>query len=846
MLLDINTRTVLSGPSASTDNAIARWDGVTGTKLQDSNVIIDDSNNVTIPGQIDQDYITGSYTSSIGIDVDILTPIGSGVGDTTVYGIDLLVKSREDINNGNSNRAECYGASFVSRNETLFTGNSDYCSRYNAGLLVSTFDSDDGRNDTASGSNYVNFWGIYNTVNLRRGLDNASGIQTVKAYGIYNKVKAGGTEIAGTLNKTIYGHYINFESGVSVANGTINQYGLYIKKGFDGDTNYSIYDDTGWNVYIKGQLGIGNTSPSGALDVNGNIITSGNITASGGNSIEWTLAYNHSINNSQAHSDYLLNNNDDETTGTLIAANFTTTGYVSGATLYVTNIITSGNITLSAGTSINEFSTDGTLAGNSDDAVPTEKAVKTYAAPLDAPTFTTSITIPETAGISDYDKFLVSDSGVIKYRSGVEVLSDIGAAPSGTAVTADLVIADHTIVRGDGGGRGVQDSGITIDDNDKLTIPGQIDQNYSPTGGEGNIGFDLSAVTSEGSGASSVSILGNKVVVDQRVDIDDGSYAISLCQGQTIDATNQTLFTGTTGDPPSICTRWTIGLENTVVESEEVDTASGDNRSTIHGLYNVVKAQRDLNNAAGSLDVVVYGVDSHLYAKGEEVAGTLDKTLYGERIIFDAGESVSNGVITQYGLFIGKNFDGDVNYSIYDNSGWDAYIKGQLGINNTSPGEALDVTGNIVASGTVTGVPRGAFHVHRNGTNQTIVKDTNTLVQWTTEDFDDDSWFSTAGGEYWFKPQVEGKYMLACNVWMGVLADGVGMNLQLWKNGAMYKSLGNVKVGGSAISGCGSSVVVAANGSTDYFQIYVFHADPAGNKTLYGATTASFFSGVKL
>lgn len=32
-----------------------------------------------------------------------------------------------------------------------------------------------------------------------------------------------------------------------------------------------------------------------------------------------------------------------------------------------------------AGTTINEFSTDGTLAGNSDDAVPTEKAVKTYA-----------------------------------------------------------------------------------------------------------------------------------------------------------------------------------------------------------------------------------------------------------------------------------------------------------------------------------------------------------------------------------------------------------------------------------------------------------------------------------
>lgn len=37
-----------------------------------------------------------------------------------------------------------------------------------------------------------------------------------------------------------------------------------------------------------------------------------------------------------------------------------------------------GRLTLPAGTDVDEFSTDGTLAGDSDDAVPTEKAVKTY------------------------------------------------------------------------------------------------------------------------------------------------------------------------------------------------------------------------------------------------------------------------------------------------------------------------------------------------------------------------------------------------------------------------------------------------------------------------------------
>jgi hypothetical protein len=41
-------------------------------------------------------------------------------------------------------------------------------------------------------------------------------------------------------------------------------------------------------------------------------------------------------------------------------------------------LITSDGLTLKTGASVNEFSIDGTLGGNSDDAVPTEKAVKTY------------------------------------------------------------------------------------------------------------------------------------------------------------------------------------------------------------------------------------------------------------------------------------------------------------------------------------------------------------------------------------------------------------------------------------------------------------------------------------
>src|SRR5574341_21444 len=40
------------GPASSTDNAIVRFDGATGKLVQNSGVIVDDSNNVTVPGSV--------------------------------------------------------------------------------------------------------------------------------------------------------------------------------------------------------------------------------------------------------------------------------------------------------------------------------------------------------------------------------------------------------------------------------------------------------------------------------------------------------------------------------------------------------------------------------------------------------------------------------------------------------------------------------------------------------------------------------------------------------------------------------------------------------------------------
>lgn len=67
-----------------------------------------------------------------------------------------------------------------------------------------------------------------------------------------------------------------------------------------------------------------------ANSFSGTTITGLTINATGGNSTNWNTAYTHSQDNSQAHSDYLINNGSDSTTGTITAAGFTTSGTVTG------------------------------------------------------------------------------------------------------------------------------------------------------------------------------------------------------------------------------------------------------------------------------------------------------------------------------------------------------------------------------------------------------------------------------------------------------------------------------------------------------------------------------------
>ncbi len=171
---------------------------------------------------------------------------------------------------------------------------------------------------------------------------------------------------------------------------------------FDGQFNaFSLYDITLTEAQVKtlsqgGDLGYGN---EGVLDLNGAGVSDATWYDQSGNGNDGTVlgavAYNqnsHTVfdtvtalgvmyldGNAYLYEPVFLGKAGNTSAKETYTASNGVTGYTQISTADEYEIKGySGGVVLDIGASIDEFSTDETLAGNSDDALPTEKAVKTY------------------------------------------------------------------------------------------------------------------------------------------------------------------------------------------------------------------------------------------------------------------------------------------------------------------------------------------------------------------------------------------------------------------------------------------------------------------------------------
>lgn len=139
------------------------------------------------------------------------------------------------------------------------------------------------------------------------------------------------------------------------------------------------------------------------------------------------------------------------------------------------------------------------------------------------------------------------------------------------------------------------------------------------------------------------------------------------------------------------------------------------------------------------------------------------------------------------------------------------------------------------------GLAAGAFSGYRSGA---AAYATGSVVVFNAEQYDVSSWFDVATGR--FTPQVKGIYRFS---W--TLALDAALTADNWAVASLRKNGGGVGYSntiyqrGAVAASLNGSAQVAANGSTDYFEVALTH-NQGGAVALYvgsGAASGNFFQG---
>ena len=475
----------VTGPGSATNNAIVRFDETTGKLIQDSLVTIDDTGSINIPtGQtyningtaLAYTDITGAAASGANADITSMTAltqitratggafdiaIGSAVGDDFTIDTNKLVVSGDtgDIGIGtatpsvklhiHNTTAATY--QYITTDDIKDTGiflGNDFDGTANYSGMV--FDQSDDVLKIFNSNSVSNHLVVDNTGSVGIGVVIPGAKLT-----IYDPLK---NALADVGDKTNYhlllsGSSNNNEAMGSLAFGRSSDIGASIIAKDVGAGNiadllfYTKSDvtvgaDPALRMTIRsaGNIGIGTSTPDTLLQLKNN---------------EWLSFVDYAGTGAL---NTLKGNEDDEIeVGTTLklasSIEFEEDSGVVTAMDMPVSVSSADGLEMSYtfkidGNNVLKVYAEADGSGGADSF-----AVKLLnSAGLD---------ITQTAGVADYDKFLVSDSGRVKYRTGAEVLSDIGAAATNqtmyigtTAVainrtTAALTLAGITLTTPD-------------------------------------------------------------------------------------------------------------------------------------------------------------------------------------------------------------------------------------------------------------------------------------------------------------------------------------------------------------------------------------------------------------
>ena len=142
-------------------------------------------------------------------------------------------------------------------------------------------------------------------------------------------------------------------------------------------------------------------------------------------------------------------------------------------------------------------------------------------------------------------------------------------------------------------------------------------------------------------------------------------------------------------------------------------------------------------------------------------------------------------------------------------------------------------TGDVMVSGNMP-----AFSAYAS-TTQNITASTYTKVNFDTEEFDTNNNFASSR----FTPTVAGYYQLNGAVYEYGSGVPTRASCVIYKNGSAYKLGQDFQIGTTGyISSTTVHSLVYANGTTDYFEIYVSIAT-VGTAQIFGRSDVTYFNG---